>query len=491
MDGLECSEIRFSHIKNDLLRLEAEFYQKKYLKLEESLSVYYNLGDMCNKIECGPFGSNLLDTEYKDSGILVLRPFNLKNCTIEKSNLVFVDDQTIKMNNLKKYPEGTLLFSRVGDIKVGVSDRYEITISPNIIAVTLKEDNISKYLGVFFKTNWGYMQIQRQLKVSAQPTISTNIISALKIPRFEHLETVIVKIFDMMQEKESKAYMTYQLCEELLLSHFGPINDLKTNAKVTVKSFSESFLSSGRLDAEYYQPKYDVLNEKLSCIHNDVLGNLVWITKSIEPGSDEYLDNGIPFLRVSDLSKYGLSEPSIHLSRVPFAHMSLQPKKDTILLSKDGSVGIAFKVEEDMDIVTSGAILHLTLKNPKELLPDYLTLVLNSVIVQMQAERDAGGSIIQHWKLTEIEQVQIPILDIEIQKEISEKVQESFALRRQSEQLLENVKRAIEMAIEDGEEKALAWLDETIKDILDFNSENVQSDANPLPHSSPCRPGTH
>lgn len=74
----------------------------------------------------------------------------------------------------------------------------------------------------------------------------------------------------------------------------------------------------------------------------------------------------------------------------------IKPRKDTILLSKDGSVGIAYKVSEDMNAITSGAILHLSVK-ADEVLPDYLTLVLNSKVVQMQAERDSG-SILQHWK---------------------------------------------------------------------------------------------
>lgn len=55
-----------------------------------------------------------------------------------------------------------------------------------------------------------------------------------------------------------------------------------------------------------------------------------------------------------------------------------------------------------MDVITSGAIIHLTVTD-KEVLPDYLTLVINSVVVKLQAERDAGGSIIQHWKPSEIE----------------------------------------------------------------------------------------
>lgn len=60
----------------------------------------------------------------------------------------------------------------------------------------------------------------------------------------------------------------------------------------------------------------------------------------------------------------------------------------------------------------------------------------------------------------DIAKIPIPILDGEIQKDIAEKVQNSFALRRQSKQLLEYAKQAVEMAIEQGEDAALVWLKE-------------------------------
>ena len=115
-----------------------------------------------------------------------------------------------------------------------------------------------------------------------------------------------------------------------------------------------------------------------------------------------------------------------------------------------------------MRIITSGALLHLTVRDTDTVLPDYLTLVLNSPIVQLQAERDANGAIIQHWKPSEIEKVVIPVLDMSIQREISDKVQESFALRHKSKELLEYAKQAVEMAIEQGEETALDWLKDKV-----------------------------
>lgn len=255
------------------------------------------------------------------------------------------------------------------------------------------------------------------------------------------------------------AKKTYRIAENKLLTHLGLANYTPSTENTAQKSFSESFGQSGRLDAEYYQPKYEEIKQKVIEHNCFELSELVQINKSIEPGSEYYSDVGIPFYRVSNLTKFGLTDPEI---KIPFDTVknieSLFPRKNTILLSKDGSVGLAYKVQQDMEAVTSGAILHLTIKDNDQVLPDYLTLVLNSMIVQIQAERDAGGSIIQHWKPSEISKVIIPLLSMDIQREIAAKIQESFALRKRADELLEAAKRAVEIAIEQDEESAMAYL---------------------------------
>jgi restriction endonuclease S subunit len=104
-------------------------------------------------------------------------------------------------------------------------------------------------------------------------------------------------------------------------------------------------------------------------------------------------------------------------------------------------------------------MLHLTIKKNK-VLPEYLTLVLNSLVVQMQSQRDAGGSIIKHWKPSEIGEILIPIISPLIQTQIEEKIKTSFKLKEKSKQLLEVAKRAVEIAIEDGENKAMEYINE-------------------------------
>ena len=244
---------------------------------------------------------------------------------------------------------------------------------------------------------------------------------------------------------------------------------LNTDA-VNIKNFKVSFGKSKRLDAEYYQIKYEQVIEKILSQKHNTLNSIVEISKSIEPGSNYYSDEekGLPFYRVSDYNKFGLSKPDKELTTSFVADNKdliekLKPKKDTILFSKDGSVGTAYLLRADLDGITSGAILHLQVKNSKEILPEYLTLALNSKLVQMQAERDAGGSIILHWRKEEIEQVVVPIIDYKKQEQIAELVEESFKLKVESERLLEVAKKAVEMAIELDEESATKYIKDNTK----------------------------
>jgi chorismate mutase len=79
----------------------------------------------------------------------------------------------------------------------------------------------------------------------------------------------------------------------LLLDTIGLKNFQPSRENKNIKTFSESFLATGRLDAEYYQPKYEEIISKIKQQEYDLLGNLVSLKKSIEPGSDHFtLANG-------------------------------------------------------------------------------------------------------------------------------------------------------------------------------------------------------
>ena len=85
----------------------------------------------------------------------------------------------------------------------------------------------------------------------------------------------------------------------------------QTQRSINIKSFNESFVTKGRLDAEYYQPKYEDYVGKIISQNPQRLYNIVTIKKSIEPGSKNYDDEDLPFIRVSDFSKNGNNQHPI------------------------------------------------------------------------------------------------------------------------------------------------------------------------------------
>lgn len=475
MDGLECSEIL---IKNQSFyaRIDAEFFSKKNLFLQERLNASgaYPMKKYGALLDCSAFYPSITDYYSHDrSQIPFLRVNEIQNGLINITDeTVFLPEEILVANRKTiaiAYP-GDIIIAKGGNTlaKVGlVTDEFPCyaTCRDVIILRTDNLKNLNKYyLWAFLHSAYGQGILWRSASQTGQPHLTLPSILEIRIPDITNIQNDIETLYLKSVEKKHQAESLYDSAQQQLLNGLQFALPSVSASSIAEKKLSDSFGLSGRLDAEYYQPKYDELFAVLSKQVRRPLGQLVSRMKSIEPGSEYYGDTGIPFIRVSDVSKTGIDNPSIMIPENIEPNIDrLYPKKDTILFSKDGSVGIAFKITEDMKAVTSSALLHLRVNNTSEILPDYLTLVLNSEIVQLQAERDASGAIIQHWKLSDIEKVVIPVLPYDMQFEIAKKVQQSFLLREKANDLIQIAVKAVELAIEDSEEIASKWLEENTR----------------------------
>jgi restriction endonuclease S subunit len=461
LEGLEITEILLSDVLsgNITQRIDSEYFMKKYLHINKHIEKCKNA--FLNEVSSIKGGKRLpLGEDFSNEGIPYIRSQDIKNTFIDYSNSPKI---SLELHDLlKRYQTKmndvliTNVGNSIGDVGIVKFKLNKCNLTENAVR-SVCDKIISDYLFIFLMSKYGNLQIKRETVGTAQPKLAIERINHFKIPLPPiDFQKKIEEIVKEAHSKREKSLSLYRQAEELLLETIG-LKDFKPNEKGTnIKSFKESFLATGRLDAEYYQPKYEEIIDEVENQPHDVLGNLVAIKKSIEPGSDVYTDEGLPFIRVSDYNKFGISTPEKCLSdgfckKNAALLQSLYPTKETILFSKDGSVGTAYMVCENMQAVTSGAILHLTVKDKTKVLPEYLTLALNSIVVKMQAERDAGGSIILHWRINEIENVVVPIVDYKIQQQIANLVEESFALRRESERLLEEAKVMVEREVEKGE----------------------------------------
>ncbi|WP_223826653.1 restriction endonuclease subunit S [Flagellimonas sp. S3867] len=480
MEGLEISEIDFFETQSIVdFRIDSNTYLKEYLESDKLIELKNPLKIGCISKSVQNFGAYSLTNfiNFIDSGIPFLMTENIRHNYIDWDIHKYVDKESHEMLYKSHCRKGQVLITMAGEYlgRVAVYNKDEICSSNQAIAkITLNPEHNPYIVSTFLNSEHGQNQINRLKTITGQPNINMSLIKELKIPDFSFdIGRVIEGLISLSIKKRETASHIYNQAEQILMEEICLQDYIVNQGQTNIKTLKESFLETGRLDAEYYQKKYDeIINHITQNYNYELLGDLVDVNKSFEPGSDYYRDSGIPFYRVSDITKSGLSKPAKYLpDNFVEGNDSLVPKKNTILFSKDGSVGIAYKLEEKLDGFTSSALLHLNVKSSK-VNADYLTLSLNSIVVQMQAERDAGGSIIQHWKPSEIKDVIVPIISDKKQLEIQGHIQQSFALKKQCEQLLEIAKLGVEKAIEENEESAINCINDKLEELgVKLNTE--------------------
>lgn len=391
---------------------------------------------------------------------------SLQNETFERLPRLFIkENKTIKV--LKNED---VVITKVGSpcyasVIYGID---EVALSRTVLGVYKIKDIDPFYLIVYLRSKYGFEQLIRERELTIQYQLTLERVGRILTykPTNKSFEKLFRNLFIKSQRLSQDSIEKYRKAEEVLLAELNLASWKPKHRLSFVKKYSDT-KNVSRIDAEYFQPMYEEVVKAVSSLKDHAcLGDLVSIKKCIEPGSEAYQENGVIFLRVSNLSKFGFKDGnqqyiSEDLYKTFKQH---QPKYGEILLSKDATPGIAYYLKDEPEkMVPSGGILRLKVKDEKKLYPEYLTLVLNSVIVQKQIERDAGGSIINHWLVDQVKNTLIPVLPVAKQKKIAETVNESFCNRELSKQLLDIAKRGVEMAIEKDEKTAEKWIDEAVK----------------------------
>lgn len=441
-------------------RFDSEYFRPDYLEVEEHLEKIETqiVEDIFFKVKNG------VDyRDYSQKG----NTYYIRTADIQKGGF---QNTSIKINYpnipLKiKLKMGDILFTRKGNYgKNCIVDEVlsNSLISSEIMLLRKKKNQFRiSYLSMFFNSKYGTEQVERNVHGVSNFSITQEAINKIKIPIFrDDFQLKIESAVKMAHTKQKQSRQTYKKAEEILLQQLDLL-DYESNNALTYTTTKKEMDKARRFDAEYFQPKYDEIVATIKSYSGgwDTLDNLVLIRKSIEVGSDEYKSQGIPFVRVSNLSSFEITEEKYISMDLYQALCGFQPSKGDILLTKDATPGIAHYLSEaPQKMLPSGGILCLTKKLDK-INGEYLTLVLNSVLTQEQVKRDVGGSVILHWRPDQIKETLIPILPKSKQLKIQKMVVESFNLRKQSKYLLECAKQAVEMAIEKDEKTAINWLE--------------------------------
>ena len=470
MDGLEAVELKLSEtISKNIFRIDAEHYKLIYLKVKETLEQHklMDLSDLVTQtISTGHTPSMSKDYFYGGT-IKFIKTNNLRDNYIKPyfdHYLSQLGHDNIKRTQLK---ENDIIVTIIGATQkiVGRATKIAKNILPaninqNIALIRVDKEKINPdFINIYLNSYYGKQYLYYLSRQTEQVNLNCEELGRVQIPIFSNIfQNKIEELVIATHKKLEDSKNEYKQSEELLLKELDLLDFEPSKEKVSIKTFSESFGDSGRLDSEYYQPKYDEIEKNISDNSNKtfIKDEFIHIKTKFDKSKDGYNYTEIGNVNVSDgtnVSNYILTED------LP-ANAKINALNGDLLIStvRPNRGAITIINTDETDLIVSGAFTVLKKKVNSKINTQVLQVLLRTHIYKELLLKYNVGTQYPVIKDDDVVNLMIPIIDSTIQTEIEEKIKESLKLKEESKHLLEVAKRAVEMAIEDGEDFATKYI---------------------------------
>ncbi len=457
MTGLECSEVNFRKLNSEF-RIDSEYFLKQYIEDDLKISKLKNivLGNFAF-ITDGQHGYHELD---ENSPIHMLTAKNTKNwfADIDGADTIskWVDDNNkrsaLQTKDIIMSTRGT-----IGCCAMVFEDVLPANIDQDVARINVTKDFIHpEFLLIYLNTKFAKGWMQRNKTGMVQQGLSLEKVRQIPIPILSEIfQDHIQQILSDGHNAFVHSQRIYKEAEQILLSELSLDNFNPSTQNTSIKNFS-AVMNNGRLDAEYYQREYDDIEEKITTMKNisayDLLAENNQMYTPLQ--NEKYT-----YIELADIENQGNIKDDCLIaygSELPSRARRQVATNDVIISSLEGSLGSCALIPKKYDraICSTGFYVLRSF----DINPETLLLLFKSKPIQMLMQRGCNGTILTAISLEELKKVPIPIPSESVQKQIAEKIQQSFELREQSKSLLKSATKAVEIAIEKDESAAMLYL---------------------------------
>ena len=477
---LELAILPLSQVNkdNESKRIDSEYFKKEYLENEQIIGKFEckTLEQLSARITNGhtPYGENLQENEVKFITAEFIDDFlinEVKKFISFESHLNYLKRSILK--------NGDIIFSIKGKVgnAVPIFDIKEpLNINQDVAKISLKADINHFYVSTFLNSKYGKKQTEAQATGQINPFIALGVLRNLKIPLFpKPFQLEIEKLVKQSHEALEDSKKLYKEAQELLYkeleldfknplksllksslqakkpSELAIINDISKkypHLNISVCPLSKSLHKSGRLDSEYYQSKYDLMETKIK----DYKGGYCKLQPS-EIKDSNFMPKAQEKYRYIELANIGnngnISEPLEDFGEnLPTRARRKVKTGDFIMSSIEGSLTSCALITPEFDncVVSTGFYVL----NSAQLNGETLLVLFKCEFFQEYLRKFPSGTILTAISKDELQNILIPKINPATQEQIALKIQKSFTLRAKSKDLLQNAKIKLENAIENG-----------------------------------------
>ena len=314
------------------------------------------------------------------------------------------------------------------------------------------------YLHAFLAGRYGQSQVLSAKRGGGQMGLILPDLKALVVARFSKSFEQRVAEVSGLAHKTNRARRTHiEKAEALLLAALG-LDSWKAPEPLSYVRRSTEALASGRLDAQHFQPRFKALTDFINATGQGAqLAD--WLSENQRGRQPDYAEDGLPVVNSKHVLRGEVRVDDDNRS-ANFGDDDLLIHQGDVLMNGTG-VGTIGRCAPYLHEETAIPDNHVTVLRPKKGLDAvYLSVFLNSMAGQWQVEQRLRGSSGQiELYPNDIGQFRIWVAPATVQAKIRKSVEMSHDQRQRAALLLDAAKRAVEIAIEDSEAAALAYLD--------------------------------
>lgn len=395
--------------------------------------------------------------ENLKSGVVLLKTNDIRNnILVDKGDdFFYIPESTNNVMSSSQLQPNDILINIVGATTEVVG---RVSLVPNgfkkanitqaMSFIRLFDQSCNPYfLFVFLQSKYGLKQTRRIARPTGQYNINNKELGSYKIPKLSSkIQSKVEALVILSHSELEKAKKLYEEAIDCLLSELGLKDFNPENSLNTTKRFSD-FVQSGRLDAEYYQKKYDELFDVIKKVNYKTVKQLRIINhRGFQP---EYVDCGeIDVINSKHILEDGLDYDNFEkTSETSYNEVKRSHVKygDILTYTTGANIG---RTQVYLSNKKAMASNHVNMLRVKDVNPVYVALVMNTLVGRMQTERVCTGSAQVELYPEDIDNFIIPVLSTNVQEEIADLIQQSFDCKKKSKLLLLEAKQIVETEIE-------------------------------------------
>ncbi len=363
---------------------------------------------------------------------------------------------------LSRVAAGDIVFTKGGSVaRIGLVTKSAAASRDLIFlnsSTLLREDQVFLYL--YAQTSFFNRALLRSSSQTAQPHLTVTLVRELSILRaslsFKSRALEVVDAAFLAREQALK----YQATAETTLLRALGLENWKASEPLSYIRRSSDVFGAGRLDPEYFQRKYD---EYDLAVRSYAFG-VTTIGEQFDSINDmaDRKKNAYNYIEIGDINvadgtaSYNL----VSIEKLP-ANAKHEVRFGDMLISKvrpnRGAVAI---INNDLtDLIVSGAFTVLRQKSMSTFSCETLKLLLRTPMYRDWMLKFNVGTHYPVIRDEDILHLPIPMLESALQEEIATVARKSALLKLQSIHRLDAARRAVEIAIEQDEKAAFAYLE--------------------------------